>query len=224
MDTRMGTIVKHYSKDDFYRILKSGYHEREFDKFPGIDYEEFQSHYRARDRITLRHSIRTIILEAINDFVRETIKNNINTPFIQEPRVIVNCHPYKLVLEEKRLIANVIRSLVHNAADVILVDVPYSEMTPSYLKEEEVSLLVIYDYDQWLESQSVNGNFAKKACPEIGMFAPAIYKKEMLSEEDLRIQASLSEPPFVYLGKTIQPFVKAAFLPAAMFSIPVTIK
>jgi len=223
MDTRMGTLVTHYSDEQVLDVLKNGYHDREFDNFHGIDYDEFHSLYRNRDKVVLKNSLRTNIMPVIDDFVRETIRNNISTPHVFIPKVIVNIYPYDLTMDEQSLIRDVMVQATRNHADIEIVSLSYDQLTPSYLRQE-VSLMVLYDYDQWLEAQTINGSFKKQACPEIGMFSPAIYKKPELTDNDKRIHAQFKMPPFEFLAKQIEPFVRAIFLPAHMFSIPVRVK
>lgn len=224
LDTRIGTLMTHFGESCVYETLKQNYHEREFDVFPGVSYEAFQEVYQVRDRRVLKNSIRTIIYSVIHDFIKGTFDNSIHSPFVFVPKIIVNTWPYNLVDEEKNLIRNLVVSLTKQISDVEIVTLPYDEITPVWIKKQEISMLVMYDYHLWLEAQSKNGQFKKHACPDIGLLTPAIYKKAALTDEDRQIHESLSMPPFQYLSMELQPFVRTMFLPPMLFSLPAKIK
>lgn len=219
LDTRLGTLATYFSEETVLHVLKHGYHDREFDVFDGVDYDEFMDHYRNRGRTVLQNSIRTNFIPMMTEFIQETLNNNVNTPHIYLPKIIVNIYPYHLNTEEIRLIRDVVIKMTRQSADVELINLPHSELTPGYL-ETEVSAMALYDYDQWLEAQSLNDAFRKKACPQIGLFAPALYKKRALTDEDRRIHSQLKMPPFEYLARQLAPFIRTIFIPVSMFSIP----
>lgn len=224
LDTRIGTLMTHFGEDYVYKALSQGYHEREFDVFPDVSYESFQSVYQSRDRRVLKNSIRTIIYSVIHDFVKGTFENSIHSPFVFIPKIIVNLYPYQLVESEQRLIRDMVVSLTNQVADVEVVTMPYEEITPVWVKKNEISMMVMYDYHLWLESQSKNRQFKKHACPDVGLFTPGIYKKAALTDEDKQIHESFNMPPFQYLSMELQPFIRLMFLPALLFSLPAKIR
>lgn len=224
LDTRIGTLMTHFGKEQVYDTLSSEYHEREFDIFPNVDYNTFQELYQRRDRSVLKNSIRTIIFSVINDFIQGTFNNAINSPFVFVPKIIVNVYPYKLVEEEKNLIRNMVISLTKQLSDVEVVDMDYSSITPIWVKKNEISLMIMYDYHLWLEAQASNGQFKKHACPDVGLMTPSLYKKEKHTDEDKQIHESLNMPPFQYLSMELQPFIRLMFLPTLLFSLPAKIK
>lgn len=219
LDTRLGTLVEHYSEDQVLEVLKSNYHEREFDNFPGIDYEEFQERYRKRDKRVLLNSMRTSILPMVLDFVKHTTMGSISTPFVYVPKVIVNTYPYDLTLEEQEIFKDLIFTITNGMSDIEIVRMSYSELTPGWLNNN-VGVMVIYGYEDWLEAHARSGVFKRKTCPDVTMIAPAIYKKPYLTEREREIHQSLSTHPFMFLSKQLEMIVRAYFIPVGVFCLP----
>lgn len=218
LDTRLACLYTHFGQEAVQRALTQGYFTRSVDKFPGIEYEAFQTAYRARNREVLRHALRTPITRICSEFVLGTYANLLNTPFHEEPQVWVNCAPYALTQDEKTLIERSVSALIGHRALVRAIEVTYEEMTPEWVREG-ISLMLLYDYQDWLEAQSVNGAFRKKAVPDVTLMAPAIFKKYPLTPKDQQILARLDTPIFEYLKKAIAPFVNVLYLPIEHFSV-----
>ena len=217
LDTRLATIYKDFGASVAEQALKSNYMSRTVDKFPTIAYDDFQKAYSLRNKLTLKDALKTPLTRMIQEFVLGTFANNTNTPFHQVAKIIVNIYPYELNEDEVRLIRDIFVTVTKGKADVEVVRMTISEITPQYLKEE-VSLIVMYDYHLWLEAQSVNGNFKRQACPEIGLMAPMMFKKYPITNEDKKIIKGIDTPLFDYIAKTIAPFIRPVFIPIEHFS------
>lgn len=218
LDTRLTTLLEYYGADVVERVLAKNYHKRWVDKFLDIDYQEFQNHYQNRDKRVLKSAIRTPLTRLVQEFVLGTIANSTNTPFHNQPKVIVNIYPYELTESEIRVIRDTIITLTKSNADVEIISKSPAELTPRYLSTE-TSLMVMYDIQLWLEAHSENGNFKKQACPDMGLFTPMMFKKYPISNEDKKIIKSMDAPLFEYLAKSIAPFAKVLFLPVEKFSV-----
>jgi hypothetical protein len=92
------------------------------------------------------------------------------------------------------------------------------QLTPSFINST-FSLMVMYEYDKWLETHSSNSNFKKIGCPDVGLFAPMMFKKYPITDADKRIMSGLDMSPFEYLTKVSAPFIRFVFLPVEHFSL-----
>jgi hypothetical protein len=172
-DTRLATIHS-FGSEYTAKALRANYFYRDTDVFPDLTREQFNERYNNRDRKILKDALPTPMLNLIRDFVKDTLLLVHNTPFHQKPLIIINTYPYKLTKTEE---TNIIRGMVSHTkqtTDVKLVHMADSEIKPSYIKED-ISIIIKYNYLDWLEAQSVNEAFLKSSCPESVLIGPILY-------------------------------------------------
>lgn len=218
LDTRLSCILENYGPSKAIEVIESGYHDRWVDNFIGIDYQDFQQRYKNRTKTVLRHALMTPICNVIQEFVLGTLKNNHNTPFALYPKICLNIYPYDLNDSEIKVIRDVIVSTTKNRCDVEIVSMSVEQLTPSVINSS-YSLMVMYDYDKWLETHSSNGNFKKIGCPDVGLFSPMMFKKYPITDADKRVISGLGMSPFEYITKVSAPFIRFIFLPVEHFSL-----
>lgn len=211
LDTRMATLFK-LSPDSVENIIKLGYHDRPFDIFPGIDEVKFRDAYSKRDKSILATSVVTPVAQIVKEFVVRTLDNVNNSPFHYQPKVILNIHPYKLDENEINMLIATLRHLTLNLADIEVVDMSYEEISPLYVKLN-LSIMILYQYDLWLEAQSVNEAFKKHTAPDVTLIGPRIYFKKPES------RPKADEDPFAAMEHLASPFIGLALLPVEKFSM-----
>jgi len=180
LDTRLGTIVS-IANDRLEDIILSGYHTRKSDDFIGVDKDAFKERYANRDKEVLLNSIVTPMARLLEEFSKKTLKLLLSTPFQYQPEIVLNIYPYILTNEEIKVLVGVIKSYTENLADISVVYKCYDEITPKYLKDD-IAIYVTYNYNEWLETHSVNENFKKTICPEVGLIGPSIYFDEVVDD------------------------------------------
>lgn len=211
LDTRMATLNR-MGQEAVESALKAGYHSRPFDFFPGVDEAEFKRLYDARDKVTLAQALVTPICQLVREFVAKTLDNVHNSPFHYRPKIILNIHPYKLTEGEIQVFIKTFRALTLGAADIEAVDMSYEQISPLYVKTN-LSVMVLYQYDQWLEVHSQSEAFKKVTAPDVSLLAPAIYfkKPEKKPKPD--------DDPFAAMQQLAAPFIGLALMPIENFSM-----
>lgn len=200
LDTRMGTLLR-LDLNGIGRFIKAGYFSRDRDLFPGIDPKQFKELYQNRDKKTLQASMMTPLLSYIKDFCQQTYEGNIKTPFLKEPQVVVNLHPYRLTKEEEELLLNAIQYRIGRISKASFVNMTYEEITPNYLKKE-TSIIALYDPFEWLEHHSKTGRLKKESCPEVMMLGPLMLRNLETNDIDVKEFQShmeLMAKPFIDL-------------------------
>lgn len=218
MDTRIGTILTYYGEKTAIDVINNGYSDREYDEFYNIDYDEFNSIYKSRDKNVLFNSIRTNLIYLINDLIQETIKNNIGSPIQLIPKITLNIHPYELMDKEIELIKLVLAKTTNRTCDIEIVNLDYSSLTPNFFGKE-TTVAFMYDYHLWLEAQALNKNLDNKACPHLNIITPRLYKKK-LTKKDRQIHSELGDDPFQYVVDKMRIFVELGFMPVSLFNVP----
>lgn len=197
--------------------LDNDYYHRPIDRFPGIDNDEFQRRYKERNKSILKSAITTSVGHMVEEYVRKTHQNTVNSPFHYDPKVIVNVYPYELTESEEVVIVKSIKAMTKGLADVQLVRMSPSQITPSYLKQE-VSMVVMYEYDKWLEAQTVLKNFEKHTCPQVTLIAPAISFKTPDKS------TKFTTDPFVEMERLVRPFIGLVLMDIELFSLVVKLE
>lgn len=195
LDTRISLLAS-YGDDILSKALEDGYHERLIDTFRDAD--NFNVDYANRTKELLKDAILTPLSSMLTEFAEKTLKLNINTPFHSNPKIIVNCYPYTLTKDEEHNVITAVVGITNEAADVELVYMTPTDITPSYVKQLRV--IVMYDYPTWLEIHSDNRLLTKQTCPEVTLISPAIYYKPFI-KADIKAFRNMEEivAPFIRL-------------------------
>ena len=216
IDTRLGTISK-IDKDLVSKILLDGkYHTRDEDVFEGIDKEVYNDLYKKRDVLTLANSLLTNMMPLLRHLIGKLNEQAIVSPYHEGGKVVVNLYPYKLTKEEQNEMGNAITAWIHDLAPVSFINYSPTELTPIYCKNT-FSLMVMYDYQDWLEGNSEL--FLSTQMPEITMFVPAIYFVNKPSEEELERITRESMSPLNAIQTLAKGIIDLMLIDVTYFSI-----
>lgn len=216
LDTRLTTlhgISESCIDNNFYKR----YVDRPNDYFPCLkNKEEFFEKYKNRDKNVLKNSFRTQLHEYLRDIIHEASFNKNLGVMDQTVSITINTYPYDLSDQEKVFLAHVINRLIRHAGDVRFCTMTLEELTPSFLREN-FNLIFYYDFLDWLDIHSSNGNLNKKACPNVVVHIPLLLRNDV-TDQDIR-EYFQKENPFELLIKATELFIKLAFLPISMLSV-----
>lgn len=217
LDTRMGTLLSLGSDVLNHVIDTGGYYTRVEDKFPDVDPQVFKTAYENRNKDILKKSGVTQIVMMIEEYVSKIQNQNLVSPFHQIPKVVLNTYPYQLTEKE---IDNFKRLLVRYTNKQAIVDViylSYEDLTPKYVKKH-LSMLIMYDYHQWLEIHAVNKNFETVTCPEVTVVGPMIYFNGPMKQSDVLLLKKENLTPFQSIEAVAGPLAHLTLLPVELFS------
>lgn len=218
LDTRIATIAQHWGDEKALEVLKSGYHERVEDIFPGISKEEFRQKYDQRDINTLARSTITNMVPILQRIVSGLAKQALTSPFHAGVEIEVNVYPYTgLSNEDRDVIAASIAALIPTAVHVEHVCIPIKHLSPAHCKAQ-YSAMVMYDYSQWVVAQD-NAFTAATALPEVTLIGPALYFVKKPTEDDIRSLANKVVHPFEAVKRHISPLVSLDILHVGFFSM-----
>ena len=219
-DTRLGTLIQYYEDESVANILRDNYALRLSDQFDDISIDEFKELYAQRNRETLRQSPPTPIQMLVREFVTNTLTQNMSSPFHSKPKIYINIHPYKLEESEINAIVSGMAMSTYGDCDVVAVDMPDEEITPMWVKEN-LTMLVHYNYMQWLELHCANKNFEKVTCPEVGLLGPMIYYDKMPSKSEMDEYRKNNYSPFDDVEESGRYFIGIKLYPVEHFSFSI---
>lgn len=209
LDTRISILSE--LDDNKFREVISMYHDRDIDSFPHYGFNRFKEEYDKRNRDTLKEALVTPIMSLIEEFVNKTLLNLLNSPFHQRPKIIINIFPYELKEEEINNIINLIVNRIKGNCTVEVVNKSIKELTVGYIKDN-IALMVMYKYYEWIEYHCTIKAFDTITCPEVVMFGPSIYFKEK------QPNISIKEDPVKSMEEIAKPLIGLKLFPINLFS------
>ena len=223
-DTRLPILYKLLDDDKMIELLKRNYFNRIRNKFIGVDIDEFNLLYSKRNNITISESILTRSIVIIKEFIDETIKNSISTPYKYRPKLCLNIYPYILTENEIKLIICGLKTVTNNLCDIEVINISIELITPKYIKEN-FSIMIMYNFIEWFELLAKNNKFDNIISPEVTVLAPAlIYCDEdiaslsrQLNTEPNNIFSTIQDNFSIYIGLRLIP-VKYFCIHADIFS------
>lgn len=209
LDTRISILSE--LEDDKLKEVLYMYHSRDIDSFPHYSFNRFKEAYDKRTREVLKEALVTPIMSLIIEFVDKTLLNLINTPFHQRPKIIINIFPYELKEEEINNIISLIIVKTKGNCTVEVINKNIKELTVGYVKDN-IAIMVMYKYYEWIEYHSTIKAFNTITCPEVAMFGPSIYFRE--KQPNLNIK----EDPVRSMEELAKPLIGLKLFPIELFS------
>lgn len=211
-DTRLGTLILN-NYDDLVRIFVANkYHIRLDDGFNNmIDKDKFYENYAKRNKETLANSTLSLCIDIVKDFVATTLKTDPVNPIVFYPKIYINTYPYQLTKEETDNIILGIYSHLKCKAQVETVSLDPSMLTIDFINQN-LSVIIMYEYNKWLDTQTELGNFNKGACPQVTLIGPRLFFKETPKS------ATEVDKTFTILDNIAKPFINLELLPSLFFS------
>ena len=218
MDSRLATLWT-FGPEVVENILCNGYLERPLDKFIEVDESEYKRRYESRG--TNSEIFKNLQCTPIVNMIREFIvtirnKNNIGADVIN-PKIYINIYPYKLSDNNQNMLLEIWKTLTNNETDIDIVDMSNDDITPKFVYER-LGSLVKYDAYAWLEHHCANGNFAKRICPDIALFAPAIFE-DTPSQIALKKLQDSKQCPFKARENIAKCIISLKYLDVSYFSM-----
>ena len=215
-DTRLA-LINSYGEKALEEAIKANYFTRIIDRFPNIDYDEFQATYKNRNKTLLKDALITPIIYMLTDFVFGIVKNSINGPEALEPKIVLNTFPYVLSDEECKNIGDLIVEMTKGYALIEFVYKSPKEITPAYLRDS-IDTVIMYDYTVWLETHSQTEVFKRVVIPSVSLLAPKLF----FTNPSIATIGELERDnidPFKIMMERTAPIIGLKLLPIHLFSI-----
>lgn len=215
LDTRLGTLSTIDASLVPPLLVQHGYHERMVDTFEGYDTQTFKERYKNRDAKVLSLSGITPMIDMASNFVKKTLDQTLQTPFHRNPKIELNIYPYTLTDAEVQLILGAVVTKTNKQCDVEVVSYSHEELNPVFVRQH-YSMMMMYDYQLWLETHAKNGLWKKYSCPTVLLFCPLMIKNHELDIPEFKQRELLLE--FGKIVEATRPYVDLHMLPVEAFS------
>jgi len=180
-DTRAATLNT-FGLEQARVAIASGYYDRLYDEFEGIDRASYLEAYQKRNVLTLKDAMVTPVARMIYLFAKQTLEALVASPYRRQPKVFLNVYPYQLEEETVRYIVAGLRAVTKNTIDVEVGYLTLEEITPRYVKQN-YAVMVMYEYWNWLEVHAQNENLTQTQCPQVTLIGPRLVKSKEAAQK-----------------------------------------
>lgn len=220
LDTRMGTLVKHYPELAASLLEDDNYYLRVEESFRDIPTTQFEELYSTRDKETLQLSRLTRIPEMLANMVMDFSSSMVNHPNYENIILYVNIHPYVLDDNEKDTLIKIIEGFTHAIPKVKIIDKSLESLSCMWVNLF-VDHLFIYHYDKWLNARGKELNH--RGLPYTSLYCPMLYFGHVPTKEDKRnIEELLGDEVsdhFTLVAELYKTIIQFNFIPVDMFCI-----
>jgi len=211
LDTRL-PIFMGIDNDILDKIdLHKDYQLRKKNVLGWISEDIFNIFYAYRNKEILKYSTVTGIYVYLNDVINKTITNHAERDSFISTNMYVNTYPYVLTNDEITNLLYMVSSYYPNINIEVIHLNPYIEVTTKWIKENDITTVVMFDGLEWLESQHVLGYTTSAPILGTSLVIPTIASKSILVED---IDANI----FEILIKTLSPLISCVPISVGFFS------
>ena len=162
--------------------LKNGWNNREQDVFEGIDKKLFDELYETRDNSVLAIAPATQVIDAVRTWTVKALQTIAGSPNGDKVVIFVNVWPYQITREHARKIGKSVSELVGQTVEVKMINVDVKTICTQTAKRY-FSAMFMYDWDSWLETNTMNAAFERQRIPDVTLYAPKLFKNAVLNDE-----------------------------------------
>lgn len=217
LDTRLGTLAM-VNESLMERTLLSGYVVREEENFPPLKKETFLELYKTRDKEVLKISPMTICVQMVTELALKVMTRAVDTPIATGVQIVINTYPYKLTdTEAKDLITSFI-VFTQEFISVKVIYLPEEDLTPSYCAKN-FNLMVMYNYDEWLDIHAKKNNFRNIKSAKMMVFGPKIFFNRKPNLEERKVMERNKIEPFRLIEELASNVISLKLLDIAVFSV-----
>lgn len=211
-DTRLATLELIDAKLARLALAKD-YFERIEDVFPFLNKQTFKELYKDRDQEVLSKAMLTNASSIVKNFITDATKKVLTSPYKGEINIFLNTYPYQLTKQQAKDFAEPLSSMSVGVASVYIIRLSPADLTLKYCKDN-FSLMLMYDYEDWLEEHAKNDQFRKTPVPDIQLFAPELYfsVKSHSFEEIKQITREVAHP-FRAVEQMARPLIDLTLIP-----------
>lgn len=219
VDTRLSMLHSLYPGYS-QLVLDSGYFTRDMDEFPHCTLKAFRELYETRDTDTLREAFYTPCADFIVELAVKSLKQIESSPYHVGTKIIINTYPYKVSDEYKDTLSKIFVMKTGEFIDLEVRRIDPVNITPRYCKEE-LGALVMYDYEDWLETHARNKNFESCKIPEVQLYVPRLYFNKKPSPEEMLVMKNAKQDPFRALEISATGLIDLTVVDISLFCIKV---
>lgn len=151
---------------------KDNYRNRILDNFGNISNDIFMQIYNKRTKFLLKNALPTNILDYIKEQYVDYNFQPVNIITQEEVcKLYLNIYPYNLTEDEQKNIVNGL-SKYFGGIDIIIVYKKFIDISPIFLIENKINMVILYELFKWLELIVSEYNILKTPITHIYTIGP----------------------------------------------------
>ena len=218
LDTRL-SLAYILDPEGISKAIKTGgdmYRNRVVDNFGNISNDIFMQIYKKRKKYLLLNALPTPMIDMLKKQFELYLTDVALVELKEPPTLYLNIFPYRLTLEEQKYMMDYISNFI-GSMDIKLVYMPYNKITPNYINENCIDIVVMYDILTWLEVVNIEHSLLLNPIVNLHCIGPAlVVPQEIQNEKDGNIFDMQSS--FLSSVTNIQ-FISASYFSAVNIKI-----
>lgn len=220
LDIRQSVLIDLMGEEKALEYVSSDdYNFRETDVFP-VDPTQYAEKLKSKSPTVFKNATITYIEVVLKNKLVNLEKLNGFNGENSQPELVVNTYPYQLTQEQVRSFQNAIFVKLDVLCIVTIVYDPPSVWGPSYIRNNNVSSVFMYDFSEWMKYHSEklhNGDL--KNC---NVYFPSVGNKEVSPEELKELRKLGFSDIFGYTEYILASAARIQFLPVTFYTNIVT--
>lgn len=213
VDTRFTTAIK-LDPIGLARDLESNrYFTRLTNSIGDIPIDIFNYVYRYRNKNILKVSSPTLLPNFILEYFKEESAVPDSREIRTKNRIFINCYPYDLDNKEKYYLSCMLASKFP-LSEIILVYYSNEKLTPSWILNREIDLIIKYDGLKWVDYHILMGNFISSPLNLVTLIVPKIID----NSDSIKLGENIDNK-FNIIRDMLMMFIDITFSPVSIFNL-----
>lgn len=221
LDARLGAVSvldANYARN----LVSNNWTSRKNDNYaneaPTFTKEQYSKLLKKGDLEVLKNSVPTLMTNYIFSTIREAFAESIVGDSVNRHIVTINLHPYTLSTEEREELLDILGDKIPNVDELVLTSAPMHLITPAYLRGNEITHYINYDFIEWLDM--FTETVMNDPIPSVLMLCPKLLTKEPEDTEDPDMAKELLKDmsPFEAMELQYMMYIGVRFIDIGYFS------
>lgn len=206
-------------------IASDDYNFRQIDDFSAIaDMQQYKLLDQNRTKDIIKYSTITYLFSILKKRVLEIDKRNIAVAETKHLEILVNMYPFQLTQEEQSSFIDALFIKLGTEVYIRMIYTANKDITPSFIKDNDIIELFIYDPSSWLDSQLNSVYESKLKLHEHRLNFPALYTTPLTEDMKIKLDKQGFKDVFSVLEYITSSQLAINFLPVIFYNNIVTSK
>ena len=217
LDIRQAILLSLLSEEEVTQIIFSNdYNFRETEEFSKVSKEQYQLLYSNLNKSLLPNSTITYIINILETKIANLEKRNIYYNETTFPKLLINTYPFNLNEKERNIFRNMVFMKLKNKCEIDIVEMPIDNLTPYFIKTNNIITIFMYKFNDWLSKHSEALNNIKLL--NTIFYFPSLFAEKPSSEDLSKIKKYNFNDIFLFMQFLYSNITSINFLPIFFYS------
>ena len=227
LDVRQGVLSRLMTDDKALAdyVSSDAYNFREIDDFSSIaNMQQYTAILNSRTKDIISSSTITYLFTVIKKKILDIEKRNIAHNETKRLELLVNVYPFKLSEKEQSTLVDVLFIKLKTEVYIRTIYIPPEQISPTFVRDNDIIELYIYDTHAWLDAQLDNVHKASFKLHGHKLNFPALYTTRPTEEFTAKLTKHGFKDVFSLLEYLTSAYMAVNFLPVIFYNNVITSK